>query len=101
MQVKDNTVKLGECFNALISVVQFPKILKYYKKPHFWLPYTHGCSCSVLFGNQYSDVVTELFKIMRLILQIIKAVWYTISQTQVYSARTQQLNFTWNNNTKW
>jgi hypothetical protein len=89
MQAKDKTVKVGECFNALINVVQFQKILQYYKKPHFWLPYTHGCSCSVLFVNQYSAVVTELFKIFWLLLQNIKAVWYTISQTQVHSAPTE------------
>jgi len=29
MQVKDNTVKVGEGFSALISVVQFQKILQY------------------------------------------------------------------------
>lgn len=91
MQVRDNSVRVGECFNILISAVEFQKILQYYKKPHFWLPHTHGCSCSVLFANQYYAVVNELFKIFCLLLQNIEAVWYTISQTQVHSAPLSNL----------
>ena len=75
------TVIVGECFSVLISAVEFQKIHQYYKQAHFWLPYTHGCSCSVLFATQYYAVVAELFKIFWLFLQNIKAVWYTISDT--------------------
>jgi len=53
MQVEDNSVIVEECFSAHISAVQFQKILQYYKQAHFWLPYTHGCSWSVLFAKQY------------------------------------------------